>query len=113
MNESRLPFSTAATPSATLVLLYLSNESERGSEGSASEDPKRRYSLLHVVVHVLKVLVYGRVRVAVGYRAELERGLVRVRMHQAAVVESTELMELLSANGRERIKLRADYSRGE
>lgn len=56
-------------------------------------------------MHVLEVLVYGRVRVAVGYGAELERGLVRVRMDQAAVVESAELMELLSVNGSGRSKL--------
>lgn len=48
-------------------------------------------------MHVLEVLVDSGVRVAVGDGAELERRLVRVRMHQATVVEATELVELLSA----------------
>lgn len=48
-------------------------------------------------MHVLEVLVDGGVRVAVGDGAELKRRLVRVRMHQATIVESAELVELLSA----------------
>lgn len=88
--------STAATPSATLVLLYLPEKGVRG-EFSIERSRAGCHLLLHVVVHVLEVLVDGGVRVAVGDGAEFERRLMRVRMHQATIVESAELVELLSA----------------
>jgi len=48
-------------------------------------------------VHDVEVLVDGRVRVAVRDGAELEGGLVGEGMHQTAVVEAAEFVELLPA----------------
>lgn len=93
MKESKLPLSTAATPSATLVLLYL-----REMEDQCGTKPTLRpgsNSLPHVVVHDVEVLVDGRVCVAVRDGAELEGGLVGEGMHQTAVVETAKLVELL------------------